>query len=285
MNTKIKKAAEALKPLAEFNAGVRIKFAAKHLPRVALFMATCDIRYYLNGIRIEPAPQGSVFIIGCDGHCLAIIHDKDGTMTGSAGVILRASPGLLQACKAPGRELRSLGGANVIITGSRISVANDFEQEFTNLEVFVQAGQPWIEGVYPDYGRVLPAFDKVKPGFNTPINSQYLARFARLKPDSGDRYSGLNFWQEPSEPGLGSTNAVMVQHASIPEFIGIVMPLHTSEHELNKNRELFGQFPKRPATPAPAPVPVPVPVPNDVPTPGLQPSDAAPVEASDEVAA
>lgn len=270
----LKKAAQALRPLSKINAGVRIKFAAKHLPRVALFMATGDIRYYLNGIRIEPAPQGGVYIIGCDGHTMAIIHDATGTMTGSTGVILRVSPGLLQACKAPGRELKSLGGANVLITGSRVSVAADFGMEFTPLEVFVQAGQPWIEGKYPDYGRVLPAFDKVKPGFSTPVNGRYLARFAQLNADGGkSQAGGLSFWQEPSSDPY-SGNVVLVQHDGIPEFIGIVMPLHTSSYELDRNRALFQQFPKRPA-----------PVADDVPAPGQQPSDAAPVEAGDEVAA
>jgi hypothetical protein len=264
MNAKLKKAAEALKPLAKINAKVKIKFAAKHLPRAALFMATGDIRYYLNGIRIEPAPQGGVYIIGCDGHCLAIIHDKDGTITGSQGVILRVSPGLLQACKAPGRELRDLGGANVIITGSRVSVAADFKQEFTDLEVFVQAGQPWIEGKYPDYARVLPNFDKLEPGFSTQVNSDYLARFSRLKPDGGDKFAGLQFWQEKCEFG---SNPVLVQHIGIPEFMAIVMPIHTSTYDLDNFRKLFGQFPKRPA-----------PEPDDVPAPGKQPSDAAPVE-------
>ena len=186
-------------------------------------------------------------------------------MTGSKGVILRVSPGLLRACKVPGREFRELGGANVLITGSRVSVAADFGMEFTDLEAFVQAGQPWIEGEYPNYARVLPDFDKVKPGFNTPVNGQYLARFAQLKPDSGKDYSGLKFWQEPSiNPYSG--NAILVQHDSIPEFVGIVMPIHTSDYELDASRKLFEQFPKRPIRPVPEP-------------------DADSVEASDEVAA
>lgn len=263
MNAKLKKAAEALKPLAEINAKVKIKFAAKHLPRAALFMGNGDIRTYLNGIRIEPAPQGGVYIIGCDGHCLAIIHDKDATMTGSDGVILRVSPGLLQACKAPGRELRELGGANVIIAGSRVSVAADFKQEFTDLEVFVQAGKPWIEGRYPDYARVLPDFKKLEPGFNTQINGNYLARFSKLNP-CVDKFAGLQFWQEKCDHG---SNPVLVQHCGIPEFMGIVMPIHTSSYELDNYRKLFGQFPKRPALES-----------DDVPVPGQQPSDAAPVE-------
>ncbi|CAN5301219.1 hypothetical protein BH10PSE16_BH10PSE16_01380 [soil metagenome] len=249
-----------VKPIAEINANVKIKFAAQHLPRAALFAGVNDIRYYLNGARIEPAPMGGVYIIGCDGHCLAIIHDKMGCMSGSTGVILRVSPGLLQACKSPGRELKGLtGGANVIITGSRVSVANDFDQDFTSLEVFVQAGQPWIDGTFPDYARVLPDFSKLKPGFNCSVNGHYLARFAKISPNSGKNYSGLKFWQEPV---IGNhTGPVLIQHDGVPEMIALVMPMHTDEYELNQYRKLFEQFPAKPPK---------------APLPDQQPSDAAP---------
>ncbi|HEN8721178.1 TPA: hypothetical protein U8215_000825 [Pseudomonas aeruginosa] len=51
---------------------------AHYLAAVSLFMAHNDVRYYLNGISIEPASQGGVLLIATNGHHIGVMHDPDG---------------------------------------------------------------------------------------------------------------------------------------------------------------------------------------------------------------
>ncbi|HCK4895383.1 TPA: hypothetical protein N0H42_000458 [Pseudomonas aeruginosa] len=48
---------------------------AHYLAAVSLFMAHNDVRYYLNGISIEPASQGGVLLIATNGHHIGVMHD------------------------------------------------------------------------------------------------------------------------------------------------------------------------------------------------------------------
>lgn len=224
---------------------IRIKFTAAHLPHLALFMAKQDLRYYLMGIGIEPAPQGGVYLVATDGHCLTVIHDKDGTMTGGESVILRASPELVSACKKryePGLN------ANIIITGQRVSIANDFDQEHTDLETYIQPGKPWIEANFPNWRRLMPDFTKLVSGFRASVNSHYLAKFAKLASEKNGN-CGLIFWQEPSAEPYES-KAVIVQHVDRPEMITVVMPMRQEKRDTEASRSLFQQFPQKVTEPA-----------------------------------
>ena len=59
-----------------------IEFETKALAPVAVFMGQRDIRYYLNGICVLPNKSGEgCFVVGCDGHRLAIWHDRNGVCT------------------------------------------------------------------------------------------------------------------------------------------------------------------------------------------------------------
>ncbi|MDP3651074.1 MAG: hypothetical protein Q8R67_05255 [Rhodoferax sp.] len=242
------------------NTNVRIKFGARHLPRLALFMATHDIRYYLNGIRIERAEIGGIYLVACDGHTLAVIHDKDGSMEGvdGDGVIMRASPGLVQACKITRRLRSAPGGSNVIVTGARVSVANDFDQENSDFELFVQPGTTWIEGVFPNWRKVLPDFEKLQPGFASQVNGGYLARYSKM---NSDQYVGLVFWSE------GKDGPVVVQHNDLPEMISIIMPIRWDACDETRARRHFKQSPVKA-------------IPVEAPLPEQQPSDAAPLGVS-----
>lgn len=210
---------------------IKLKFAAHHLPRAAIFMAQKDIRYYLNGVHVERCESGGVYIVGCDGHTMTIIHDKDGMIEGVDSVIIKATHGLVAACK---KAKQKIATKYVLAVGSRLSVACDFNQEQTSLEEFVQAGNPWVEGQYPNWRKVVPDFNNLKPGILSPcINSSYLARFSKLyKSRMGD--NGISFWQATE------TGAIVVQHLNIPEMISIVMPIRDDGGESLRSR--FNQF-------------------------------------------
>ncbi len=199
---------------------IRLKFNRKYVPLVAPFAAKLDIRYYLNGLRVEAAKdRPGVYLVGCDGHRLTAAYDREGILEGDDGhgVIMRLPSAFVSACKA-----RSPVPLLVVADGKRVSVGIDFDQEHDRLETYVMPGNPWVEGKFPDWHRVLPAWADLKPGFSTEVDPRYLADYAALS-----KSGGVRFWQaQPSDP-------VVVQHTAHPELLSILMPRRTDQHDLD----------------------------------------------------
>jgi hypothetical protein len=56
-----------------------VKLSANAVRLAYQFAATSDIRYYLNGVHVDPHPNGGAAITGCDGHRVLQVHDRDAT--------------------------------------------------------------------------------------------------------------------------------------------------------------------------------------------------------------
>lgn len=195
---------------------LRINFTPKYLPILDVFKAKHDIRYYLCGVYVEKAPQGGVYLIGCDGHTMAVVYDKDGLIEGADSAIIAIDAGMVSAAKrADAKKSRSLSYA-VTVRGTRAMVA---VPDAEGLELFIQPGKCVIEGTFPKWRTVLPDFDKLKAGALGPngVNAHYMARFSKVTTDK--RFQGINFWQEKPDSPL------VVQVESIPEAVFIVMPM------------------------------------------------------------
>ena len=81
-----------------------------------------------------PERLGGIYITATNGHVLAIIHDKDGTLEGrEESIIFKINPDLLRACKA-----KPLAGMEqkVLVTGHRVTVAPDFDMIGTDCEQY-----------------------------------------------------------------------------------------------------------------------------------------------------
>lgn len=197
---------------------LRINFTPKYLPILDVFKAKADIRYYLCGVYVEKAPQGGAYLIGCDGHTMAIVYDKDALIEGADSAIITIDPGMVTAAKrAETKRSKSLQYA-VVVRGTRAMVA---VPEADGLELFIQPGKCLIEGKFPNWRTVLPDFDKLKPGAlgSNGVNATYMARFSKVITDK--RHQGMHLWQEAPE------KALVVQLESIPEAVFIVMPMRT----------------------------------------------------------
>jgi hypothetical protein len=207
---------------------IKLKFNRKYVPLVAPFVARADIRYYLNGIHVEAAKERpGVYVVGCDGHRLTIAYDREGMISGDdgKGVTMRMPHAFVTACKARG------SASYVIAQDKRISVGQDFDQAHEASETYVMAGNPWIEGKYPDIHRVLPSWIDLKPGFCSQVDPRYLADFAALS-----KSGGVSFWQaHPSDP-------IVVQHTTHPELLSILMPRRSDEMDLNHLRGLLREI-------------------------------------------
>ena len=133
---------------------LRAAFNPLHLLRCAPVIPKNDIRFYLNGLRIEPSPLGGVIVVATDGSMMVMVHDINGYCSDPQGVVVRVTPQLLAACRAAVREN---GGKNeasadpekawtvvdpvakraqrVVVAGKRLSVAPGFDMNNHDLEL------------------------------------------------------------------------------------------------------------------------------------------------------
>lgn len=83
------------------------KIKASYLLAALPFISTEETRHYLNGVFIEPLPEGEgVAVVATDGHTLFAARDADGVAPGPA--IFPVSPHLSAACRAK-RERSTIG--------------------------------------------------------------------------------------------------------------------------------------------------------------------------------
>lgn len=237
------------------NESLRINVDPKQITRLMPFKATVDIRYYICGIHVERAPQdvGGVYVMATDGHCLAVIHDKTGSIEGADSAIINISPAAAQACKTAVKKKQMVMSHRLLVRGARLFVAPGFDSEGQANEHFVQPGKCLIEGKFPDWRKIMPDFAKLKRGALTGdcINPRYVGRLGQI--DAGNRFGGMaTFWQE--DP----TKVVVCQVTGVPEMLVLIMPARGDSADLQKSLIPYFPFRKEEA-PAPA-----------------QPSDAVP---------
>lgn len=203
---------------------IRLSFDRKFVPLVAPFTGQRDIRYYLNGIRVEAAgDRPGVYIVGCDGHRLTVAYDKDGTIEGDdgAGVIIRQDRAFILACKA-----RSSVPLKVLAIDKRVFVSAEGAEPHNKLETYVMPGDPWITGNYPKWRAVLPCWADLKLGFAAEVAAQYLSDYAVLGKDGG-----VTFWQ------VKEGDPIVVQHSAHSELLSILMPRRFDDYD----RKRFGE--------------------------------------------
>lgn len=184
-----------------------IKFQAKYLPMLFPFMAKKDVRYYLNGVYIEPADVG-VYLVATDGHKMAVIHDAEGECAEARVFSLRRDA--MRFCKGqePYAPFVTIDPAS-----QRLMVADTVEERY------LQPGKCFIEGKYPDWRRILPDFKKLSPGSPATMNATYLSEVAAISPKHRG-FSAMRLWSMGTE-----NDPVVIQFGTIPEMLGIVMPV------------------------------------------------------------
>lgn len=158
-----------------------MEFLARVNPRyfagIELFTGKQDVRYYLNGVSIEPHPGGGVCIVATDGHSLAAIHDPDGWCKEKiiVGDIPRA---LIAACKKR-KDIKHIGPEHLWIGKSFAIVSTNPEKEPPKnpfSDAALHAGKiSIIDGKFPDWRRLMPTERKMEPAMIPAFNVEYLA--------------------------------------------------------------------------------------------------------------
>lgn len=222
-------------------------FDAKALPIVAKYIAQKDPREYLKGIHVRPHPHGGLYIVGTNGHQMAIWHDPHGHCDQER--ILKVTPGLVAACKK--RRRRAIPyDIRVHYENGRLVVAewNTFDGKANDgwapkavNELYVQAGVADIDGKYPDMWRAIPKDDEVVPGLHSPINARYLKRLAETAVEAGPRSIWENGWGVAFHytKGTDGKGCVLTRVDGVPNLLIITMPLLTDQAPATATPESF----------------------------------------------
>lgn len=189
---------------------------AKDLARVAPFAAKQDVRYYLNGVCIEPADGGSV-IVATNGHMMAALFSA-GTRV-ERTIIVPVNTAFLNKIRAMGIE-------------GTIDLEN--EKAFPILrmrgEVRYVHPQTILDGKFPDWRRVVGRSEDLAEGIPGSYNVKYL-KTAIQATDSAldnDRYSGIRFFHKKEDP-LNSPLVIRPQYRDASDLVVLVMPMRGEE--------------------------------------------------------
>lgn len=209
----------------------RITISAKLFNAAWQFISTEETRYYLNGVYIEPHPDGGVTMIATDGICLVALRDIDAHIEGTESWIC----GLPKQPFAPVLKRKNSGALHFVDQSAYVTdsiIGNDafnasFDPTKISREHLAIGFAPAIDGTFPDWRKVIPTtFDGQTE--RTTLNGKILERFTKalapLKDDKG--FVPLNIITPPSE-GV----PVIIHSETIREFFGIAMPIRSTRDD------------------------------------------------------
>ena len=148
------------------------------------FMAKHDIRYYLEGINIEPCKDGGINMAATDGHRALVIHDPKGYA--SRQFIMPVSTALMQVCKKRhtkkvidlGEHTSSLLIQNGMLYAMRGSAEDEALDAPSPEQINVAYPIKEIDARYPDYKEVFKkAFQLEDQRASSVFDSAYIADF------------------------------------------------------------------------------------------------------------
>lgn len=185
---------------------------------VAPFIAKVgEVRYYLRGINVSPAPGGGAIICATNGHAMGIYHDK--TAVCEVAATFKFDRGTLAACATGGGERR------VVLRHGRLTVLDQYGEE-----ICIQPGSPLVDGTipYPSYEKVIPLAEKLQRGMVAAVNGTLIGLVTQSTAvaERALRRSvymrGLEFYNVE-----GNRNAcTVVRVADLPDFVAVLMPMH-----------------------------------------------------------
>lgn len=191
-----------------------MKLTARLLPLVAPFMAQGDIRYYLNGINVRPHPEGGALIAACDGHTLGVIYDRDAEGV-ETDMVLKIDKRTIAACAV----YKYCQNRFLSLKNDRLTV------EANGVEEHIQAGNPIIDGKFPDYQNVIPDSQKLKPGLLGCFNNEYVARLHLVAKQARKlgfgKWLGVEFFNSEDK----REGAAVARIQGIDDFLSVIMPL------------------------------------------------------------
>ena len=179
--------------------GTRAIIGARYLPLLGEFRAKDDVRWYLEGIYIEPHEVSGAYLVATDGRRLLAIHDE----TAEVDAPMLVNPVQLLIAQAKGAVLADFDG--------RCCDLQDEEEQF-----ILRAPAPLIEAHYPDWRSVVPVVEG-EPQVGT-LSQDLIVSIGKAP------------WKKGSEKGAmfhlsGPNKATTVRLPELPEILIIIMPM------------------------------------------------------------
>lgn len=214
-------------------------------------VSTEETRYYLNGVHIEPAPDGGVLMIATDGHRLLCIRDAKGFYAGDdeRGSIIRALPhfkAMLAKPKKFSASDRFFARDYKIVVVDRLMALVELAagtplddehsraalfrtaREPTNVVLGIQTADVLIDGQFPDWRRVVPILDhEAAPGM---IDQKLLSDIAGALTMDGRRAVKLTCGTTKAQGARGTESDPVLVRSDSPliDGFGIVMPMRST---------------------------------------------------------
>lgn len=207
------------------------------LRAVLPFMGEDDIRYYLNGVLVEPY-NGGCLLVATNGHIMAVIESK-GARCDKPRILALSNPEFLTAVRGRTRPIRVDEDGDELPSDDEnfygtLDIANAEARAVIStvdgVERFVLAGSAFIEGKYPDWRKVVPPVDHLKQGVPYALAGQYLA-LLNHPAISKLRSNGVLFWGDDR----GTTekpSAITVRFDGLPNLVVVVMPIMKTDEAL-----------------------------------------------------
>jgi hypothetical protein len=216
-----------------------ISIPLEDLRAVLPFMARGDVRYYLNGVLVEPY-NGGCILVATNGHVAAIIESKAARcdqvriLALSTDEFRAAIRGRIPSYRYPidaddedPDDLPSDVHSENFAGTLEVADAESHAIVRTSLgnEAYVLPGKPFLEGKFPDWRKIVPPVASLKPGVPSALAGRYLALMNHPVLVSDQRHQQVLFYGDERKAG----NAVTVRFEGIPNLVVLVMPMKTDK--------------------------------------------------------
>lgn len=186
---------------------MKLNLQARLVAAIAQFKASNDIRYYLNGVYIEPRPAGGALIIATNGHVMGLWLDESGEIERPA--ILKIGAKLQSACQGADTK-------RIVINDDRLAV---IDKGGIELHIQAEAGKWEVPGKFPDWTRSVRDVDS-PPCLSASLNAENIALVDRaIGIGTGMQFKGITMRQS------SEYESIILTSNAAPNFVGVCMPM------------------------------------------------------------
>lgn len=196
-----------------------LKVNARDLARVLPYKAKQDVRYYLNGVSIEPCESG-VVLCCTDGHTLAAIFSENSYSARKC--ILAMDDRTIVEVNRAAKDERSF--ISVRDEGSVLEIQSAHRQLVGSKTIFVQPGKAFVDGIFPAWRKILPTDEEITEGIPGTYNLEYVHRaLESMRVFSSDyrrSLTGVRFYHSKT---AGNESALLIRSSA--DYFVCVMPM------------------------------------------------------------
>lgn len=204
----------------------KLNISAERARLAMTCMAKNDIRYYLNGILVEPRAEGGAFIAGTNGHHLIVVIDESGVC--DEPTILRIGNDLMRRCAKPGLHTKNIqrlqldefrGKPALLLTDPVTGELPDYVQF-----------DPIVHRKFPEWRNVVPDLRTLKRGHASAFNTDLLHAVTSVLKSNRYGIHAIPYQQPSDNPGTDAKPIVF--HLVGHEYACLLlMPLRDMQKE------------------------------------------------------